>query len=214
MCRNRLGVLYGTTILKISPDAGGPERVAARGRGECRRNGTAFNHPEYIRPGHGVHGQLPVLVHAAEERSLLFVGDAGRREVGVHVRLGIVVRGHFVALAAFLVQPEPPAFSILVVVLNPHMNGGAHAREREAHHSQEGAVPEADNRVGLDGVEKSPGLVRFKDGSLAAFHDVLGSPDENMTGSLSRLSNGLYHSAALRPQPKTSTQTLMLFRSL
>jgi len=90
------------------------------------------------------------------------------------------------------------------------MNGGAHTREGEAHDSQEGAIPEADNRVGLDGVEKSPGLVRFKHGSLAAFHDVLGSPDENTTGSLSRLSNGLYHSAALRPQPKTSTQKLML----
>jgi len=35
-----------------------------------------------------------------------------------------VVRRHFMALAAFLVQPHPPALALRVIVLDIHVQGG------------------------------------------------------------------------------------------
>ena len=43
----------------------------------------------------------------AEERPLAVVLDVGAVETGVQLRLGVVMAGHLVALAAFLVPADP-----------------------------------------------------------------------------------------------------------
>ena len=50
---------------------------------------------------------VPVPVDGAEEGAFLVAGDACRREIGIDVIGGVVVGGHLVPLAAFLMQPEP-----------------------------------------------------------------------------------------------------------
>ncbi len=79
-------------------------------------------------------------------------------EVGVYVRLGVVVCRDFVALAAFFVQPKPPALPLGVVILDAHRDGGADAREAENHEADERAIAEANDGRHVDGVEQRPGV--------------------------------------------------------
>ena len=76
---------------------------------------------------------LPVAVDGAEEGAFLLAGDACRRDIGVQVILGVVVGGHLVPLAAFLVQAEPGPAAFGVIILDLHAEGGADAGEAEDH---------------------------------------------------------------------------------
>jgi len=59
-----------------------------------------------VKPG---GGQLPPAVQRAKQRRPFLVGDAGRRQLGVQVLLGLMVRRFRVFLAALLVQGNPAA---------------------------------------------------------------------------------------------------------
>jgi hypothetical protein len=65
----------------------------------------------------------------AEQGSLLRLRDPGCVQICVE----IVVAGHLVDLAAFLVQPHPPPFALAEIILDLHRDGGAHAREGIGH---------------------------------------------------------------------------------
>ena len=80
----------------------------------------------------------------AEERPLPVAGDARGLDVGVEVRLGVVVGGHLVELAALLVEAEPPPLAVGVVVLDLHAEDGGDAGEAEDHDADEGPVPQAE----------------------------------------------------------------------
>src|SRR6266446_185007 len=101
--RESLGGSYGSTSSRAS---------WPQGRG--------VDHSEGVVASHRGVGQLPTAGQRAEEGAFLLVGDACGFEVGVHVRLGVVVGGNLVAFAAFLVEPEPPSFSLLAIVFDPH----------------------------------------------------------------------------------------------
>jgi hypothetical protein len=75
-----------------------------------------------------------------QKRGVPLAGDAGRRDVGVEVILGVVVGRHLVPLAAFLVQaePGPPAFG--VIILDLHAEGGTDAGEAEHHDGNQDPV--------------------------------------------------------------------------
>ena len=61
----------------------------------------------------------------AEQPALAVLGDAGGGDVGVQ-RLGErMMAGHGVMLAAFLVQPEPPARALRPKILHLHFQRGA-----------------------------------------------------------------------------------------
>jgi hypothetical protein len=64
-----------------------------------------------------------------------------------------------VELAAFFVQTKPPAFSILVVVLDPHVDGSRNARKTVGHDADERAIAEPDDGIEFDGVDERSGLV-------------------------------------------------------
>src|SRR5580700_10655719 len=55
-----------------------------------------------VRPGGG-----------AEEGSLAVIAYAGRLYIGVEIGFQVVMRRHLVAFAAFFVQADPPALSVL-----------------------------------------------------------------------------------------------------
>src|SRR4029077_9897988 len=66
-------------------------------------------------------------------RGFAGAADTGSVDIGIEVRFQIMMRRHLVALAALFMQPHPPAFSLRVIILNPHRNGGSDTREGECH---------------------------------------------------------------------------------
>lgn len=58
-----------------------------------------------------------------EQRPLVLISDAGRRDVGVEVRLSLMVRRHFVELAAFLEEADPVPLTLGVEVCRIHADG-------------------------------------------------------------------------------------------
>ena len=111
--RDGLRVLERPAVLEIGRDAGGAEGMAAdpdaeaddrrRGAGSCarrRRGSSAFRSAR--RCGQRRSGRGGSCRHR----------DAGGLDVGIEVGFGLVVRRHLVALAAFLMQPDPPALAL------------------------------------------------------------------------------------------------------
>ena len=66
--------------------------------------------------------------------------DPGRGEIGVEIRLGLVVDRHGVVLPAFFLEPQPPALALLVVVLDAHPDDGRDACKAVDHHGQQRAI--------------------------------------------------------------------------
>jgi hypothetical protein len=73
---------------------------------------------------------------AAERKrgALAVVADAGSLDIRIEVGFEIVVRRHFMALAAFLVQTDPPALALGIVVLDTHGDGRTDASKGKRHH--------------------------------------------------------------------------------
>jgi len=85
-----------------------------------------------------------------------------------------VVCWHFVALAAFLVQTDPPTFALGVVILDPHGDDGANPSEGIGHYRDQRAVTQAHERRDVDAVEQLAGLFGGQHRGLAALNDMLG----------------------------------------
>ncbi len=87
--------------------------------------------------------------------------------------------GHFVVLAAFLVQADPSAASLRVNIGNAHLENGADAGEGVDHERDQGAIAQADPGAGVDRIEESArflggqhGRFAFSDGVLRAAHSA------------------------------------------
>ena len=92
-----------------------------------------------------------------------------------------MVAGHFVPLAAFLVQAHPPALARRIIVLDPHGHGRAHACEAVGHHADQRSIAQADQSRHIDAVEQLARLIWREDRRLASFDGVLG-PTDRMGG--------------------------------
>ena len=126
--------------------------AARRAGGSCgrRRRGAS-----------AVSVSSPVRPRAERKRGVFFASPNLRRfEVGVEIGFEIVVRRHFVALAAFFVQAHPPAFALAVIVLDAHGDGRADAREGIGHQGDQRAVAQADDGRDVDAVEQLARLGR------------------------------------------------------
>lgn len=86
-----LGVLDRAAVFEVRGDAGGPEGVAAGGGGEAGVQATAFDHAEYVNPGHGLERKPAIFVYASKQGAFLLAPDAGGFKVGVDVGFGVVV---------------------------------------------------------------------------------------------------------------------------
>jgi len=76
---------------------------------------------------------VPVRRAAERKRGgLAAVADAGRLYIRVEIGFEVVMRRHLMALAAFLMQTNPPALALGVVVLDPHGDDGANARKGDS----------------------------------------------------------------------------------
>jgi hypothetical protein len=136
-----LGVFDGPAVLQVGGNAGRPERVVADGVRQSSGPGPPLDHVEGV-PGvnRAVSQYLLPAAYAAEQGAFLLGGDACRCQIGIDVIGGVVMGGHFMPLAAFLMEPKPclPAFG--VVILHLHAEGGPDAGEAVDHHGDQGPV--------------------------------------------------------------------------
>jgi len=96
----------------------------------------------------------------AEEGRLLCLEDLGRLQISVKIGLQVVMAGHFVALAAFFVQAHPPAFAGGKVILNPHRDDSAYARETVGHYADERPIAQTHQSRDIDAVDHVRGRYR------------------------------------------------------
>jgi hypothetical protein len=69
----------------------------------------------------------------AEEWGLAAFANAGRLYIGVEISFKRVMRRHLMPLAAFFMQPDPPALALGVVALDAHADDRPNAGEGEGH---------------------------------------------------------------------------------
>src|SRR6266851_5425516 len=99
------------------------------------------------------------LPNRPEERPFLFGRNAGHLDPGIQVGRKIMMARHFVTLAAFLMEPQPRALTVLEVVLDSQRRSGAHAGETVNHDADERAIAEPAEFGHVDGVQQLPGLL-------------------------------------------------------
>jgi len=128
--RHRLRVFERAVVVEIGGDAGRPERMTADFGVEVGVPGAAADHAPGVDAVHRQSRQLAgAAARGAEQGSPLRLPDPGRVQIGVEVGFEIVVvAGHFMDLAALLVQPHPPAFALPEIILDAHRDRGADAR--------------------------------------------------------------------------------------
>jgi hypothetical protein len=80
--------------------------------------------------------------------------------------------GHIVRLAAFLPQPEPPAFAVGVVVAHVHAQRGLDAGKRIEANPDQRPVAEPDQIAVADGVKQLPCGFGVKDGRFTFLDDM------------------------------------------
>jgi hypothetical protein len=66
--------------------------------------------------------------------------DARRFDASVEIFFELVMARHFIDLAVFFAEAEPPAFFLRVVILNGECDDGTDAREGIGHYRNDGAV--------------------------------------------------------------------------
>jgi hypothetical protein len=84
------------------------------------------------------------LSRRAEGGGLAAVPEARRIEIFIKELLKFVVRRHLMALAAFLMQAQPPALAARKVILDLHRDDGADAGEALDYNADQRLVPQAD----------------------------------------------------------------------
>jgi hypothetical protein len=105
--------------------------VAAEPLREPCLGGTPAHHAVGIDTVHRARGErITSPDRGPEEGALAVVADPGSRDVLVDVDFEVMVRRHLVPLAAFLVQADPPALALRVIVVDAHADDGADAPGR------------------------------------------------------------------------------------
>src|ERR1700685_1642059 len=141
MRRHLLRELTATAIAQILCDSRRTEGVIADSGLDPRRDRPPANHSIDIRLGEGIGRQPPgPATRAAEKVALAVLGYPRSGNIGIQVDLEVVVTGHLMPLAAFLVQPDPPPTPLRVVVLDPHLDHRADAAKGVDHGCDESPI--------------------------------------------------------------------------
>lgn len=175
MCGHALGLLEFAAVREVRGNAGRPPGVVADRGEDAGLPCPPADHLPGVHPVEPLFGEdARASTHRPEQRALLVLTDAGRGDVGVEHLLELMVGGHLVVLAAFLLQPEPPLFARWVVVADVHRQRRRDPREAVDEQGNERPVAQAAQGVRGDAVEELARLVRGKDRGLAGLNHVLG----------------------------------------
>ena len=97
--------------------------------------GAALNHAPGGDAVHRLVGQgIRAADGGAEEVAFALIAKAGGLYIGMKVGFERVMRRHLMLLAAFLMQTDPPALALGIIVLDAHGDGRADAGKGEGHH--------------------------------------------------------------------------------
>ena len=88
---------------------------------------AALDHPKYVDAAHPTGAHPARARHRAPQGRVFLGRDPGRGEIGVKIGLRLVVDRDGVVLPAFFLEPDPPALTLLVVVLDAHADNGRDA---------------------------------------------------------------------------------------
>src|SRR3954447_26361383 len=118
MGSHQLRIFQRAAVIEVGRDTCRAEGVAPDPRPKAERRRAALHHAVRIDAMHWLVRQFTGAIRRSgtEEGTLASVADAGSVDVGVEIGFEIMVRWHFVALAAFLMQPDPPALALRIVV--------------------------------------------------------------------------------------------------
>jgi hypothetical protein len=92
----------------------------------------------------------PCRVTIKQNTTLLIVADTGSCDPSVKIFVQAVMAGHLMPFAAFLMEPEPGAATLLEIVLNPEGDDRTNGGKGVAHQPEQGTVTEADEFAGID----------------------------------------------------------------
>jgi hypothetical protein len=91
-----------------------------------------------------------MLIESPEEWTLLILLETSSMHVFIDERLRLVVCRHLMPFSAFLIEPKPPLFAILIVILDLHTDDGSDGRKRVDHLSNECPVAKTNNAVRIN----------------------------------------------------------------
>jgi hypothetical protein len=143
------------------------------GQVHAKLAGAALDHAPGVDPVHRRGRERAGAADGRAEQGTPFVaGDARGTEIFVEEGFELVMGRHFVALAAFLVQADPPALIVGEIILDPHRHHGADGGEGVGHDADQRAVAEADEGRGVDASRSEGGIMAFGiGGDPAALRD-------------------------------------------
>src|ERR1700677_668809 len=119
MCGNLLSMLECAAILQIGCDPGRPESMAAGRVGETGLLRPALDHPQHVIGVHPVLRQPVALTNTGKQPTFLVGFDAGGADPVIKIFTQSVMARYLVALAAFLVQPQPPTLFVFEIIADP-----------------------------------------------------------------------------------------------
>src|ERR1039457_4205546 len=129
------------TVRQVICYAGGAEGVAAYRGFNSRIGSAAAHHVPDIRARHRPRPKPLCLADSGpEQRPLAIIRDTSRLDVGIQIFFELVMAGHFIDLTVFLVETQPPAFLLRIVILDGERDDGPDAGEGVRHHGDDGAV--------------------------------------------------------------------------
>jgi hypothetical protein len=115
----------------------------------------------------------PPMLQRREEQRVRLRSEHRRGDPLIEILLQIVMAWQLRHLTAFFVEAHPAEALLNVIILDLHGNGRANAREGVAHKYNQCAIAQAEQRVGLDGIEQLAHLFGGEDGGFALLDAVL-----------------------------------------
>jgi hypothetical protein len=79
-------------------------------------HGTPFDHVEDVKPDHASGSEMSQTIERPQEQTCAIVLDPQRVQIGISGGLRLMIRRHFMKLAALLMQAKPPAFAVSLVI--------------------------------------------------------------------------------------------------
>ena len=98
-------------------------------------------------------------------------------EVEIEICFRVMMGGHFMEFPALLVQPEPPAFAVTIVVLDAHVDHGGDPGKAVDHDCDQGSISKSNDVRRVDAVQQDSCVLGREDWRLALLDDVLGASD-------------------------------------
>ena len=117
MAGHLLGVLEPSVVFQVNRDAGCPPGVTSDGGEKTRRLGPLPNRSPGVVPVKSSSGHCRSSRINALEQGLPALKACGHN-VLVQYLLEQVMHGHFVLLAAFFMESQPPARAVMIVIVD------------------------------------------------------------------------------------------------